>query len=320
MNVDNNSDQNESLEAPEDDDFGDFEGAEDEAPEAVQAMIGGPNWVYPDLVRIQSSNNNTQNDINNPELNNFNNQNRPSSHRILDPPDVSLLTNISNSHCSKPQQTLDLCSSLGSSSASASKLIFNTANNYVSPNKSCTGPTSVSSPSSGSSSSSMAVTNMSGLILSNSSNSSSPSLSNNNKGNSLNHPIPSTSNGIISSSTSVFGLNQQLAQMEQRIRSLQTEKRLLQEQLCERDNRINDLQRIAHQQHQSGLEQNSNGRLLEETIGRRIDSALERIESNLETSITDLLNHVERLERKVDSNNSSGSLINGMVIDNGGGT
>lgn len=108
--------------------------------------------------------------------------------------------------------------------------------------------------------------------------------------------------------------------MEQRIRSLQTEKRLLQEQLCERDNRINDLQRIAHhQQHQSGLEQNSNGRLLEETIGRRIDSALERIESNLETSITDLLNHVERLERKVDSNNSSGSLINGMVIDNGGG-
>lgn len=35
------------MEAPEDDDFGDFEGAEDEAPEAVQAMIGGPNWVYP---------------------------------------------------------------------------------------------------------------------------------------------------------------------------------------------------------------------------------------------------------------------------------
>ncbi|OTF74354.1 hypothetical protein BLA29_004235 [Euroglyphus maynei] len=249
MNVDNNSDQNESLEAPEDDDFGDFEGAEDEAPEAVQAMIGGPNWVYPDLVRIQSSNNNTQNDTNNPELNNFNNQNRQNSHRILDPPDVSLLTNISNSHCSKPQQTLDLCSSLGSS---------------------------------------------------------------------LNNPIPSTSNGIISSSN-VFGMNQQLTQMEQRIRSLQTEKRLLQEQLCERDNRINDLQRIAHhQQQQTLVEQNNNGRLLEETIGRHIDSAFERIQNNLETSMADLINRVERLERKVDKNNSSGSVMNGMVIDNGG--
>nr|XP_027198982.1 PHD finger-containing protein DDB_G0268158-like isoform X2 [Dermatophagoides pteronyssinus] len=250
MNVDNNSDPNESLEAPEDDDFGDFEGAEDEAPEAVQAMIGGPNWVYPDLVRIQSTNNNTQNDMNNHELNNLNNQNRQNSHRILDPPDVSLLTNISNSHCSKPQQTLDLCSSLGSS---------------------------------------------------------------------LNNPIPSTSNGIISSST-VFSMNQQLSQMEQRIRSLQTEKRLLQEQLCERDNRINDLQRIAHhQQHQTCVEPNSNVRSLEETIGRRIDSAVERIESNLESSMADIVNRVERLERKVDKNISSGSLTNGMVIDNGNG-
>lgn len=115
-------------------------------------------------------------------------------------------------------------------------------------------------------------------------------------------------------------MNQQLSQMEQRIRSLQTEKRLLQEQLCERDNRINDLQRIAHhQQHQTCVEPNSNVRSLEETIGRRIDSAVERIESNLESSMADIVNRVERLERKVDKNISSGSLTNGMVIDNGNG-
>lgn len=34
-----------SIEAAEDD--GDFEGAEDEAPEAVQAMGGSGNWVFP---------------------------------------------------------------------------------------------------------------------------------------------------------------------------------------------------------------------------------------------------------------------------------
>ncbi len=37
------------IEATEDDDFGDFEGPEDEAPESVQAMGGPPNWVFPGI-------------------------------------------------------------------------------------------------------------------------------------------------------------------------------------------------------------------------------------------------------------------------------
>jgi len=37
------------IEATEDDDFGDFEGPEDDAPESVQAMGGPPNWVFPGI-------------------------------------------------------------------------------------------------------------------------------------------------------------------------------------------------------------------------------------------------------------------------------
>ena len=38
------------TDATEDDDFGDFEGPEDDAPESVQAMGGPPNWVFPGLL------------------------------------------------------------------------------------------------------------------------------------------------------------------------------------------------------------------------------------------------------------------------------
>ncbi|CAG2179862.1 unnamed protein product, partial [Oppiella nova] len=39
--------QEKQTDATEDDDFGDFEGPEDDAPESVQAMAAPPNWVFP---------------------------------------------------------------------------------------------------------------------------------------------------------------------------------------------------------------------------------------------------------------------------------
>ncbi|CAG2112953.1 unnamed protein product [Medioppia subpectinata] len=48
------SNKDKPTDATEDDDFGDFEGPEDDAPESVQAMAGPPNWVFPDLLRVDS--------------------------------------------------------------------------------------------------------------------------------------------------------------------------------------------------------------------------------------------------------------------------
>ncbi|KPM11893.1 hypothetical protein QR98_0104710 [Sarcoptes scabiei] len=38
-----------SIDAPEDEDFGDFQHIENDAPEAIQAITAGPNFAYPDV-------------------------------------------------------------------------------------------------------------------------------------------------------------------------------------------------------------------------------------------------------------------------------
>ncbi|XP_054165264.1 uncharacterized protein LOC128962883 [Oppia nitens] len=101
----NDRNQSKPTDATEDDDFGDFEGPEDEAPESVQAMGGPPNWVFPDLLRVdssQSSHDEPSNHMNQQSV--ISNQSRHNvvmrpNHRDMgaipkqrDLPDISLLT------------------------------------------------------------------------------------------------------------------------------------------------------------------------------------------------------------------------------------
>lgn len=147
-------------------------------------MANGPNWVYPDLVRIQSSSSFRNSNIQ--DLNNYLNDIKRSKERLSNPPDVSLLTSNSNNS----PITLDLCCSLRPSTNvnklnfGNSSISFSNSNNSKVNQKASNG--SISSPGSSTGS---------GLVLTNSSNSSTSSLSNNLPPNAL---IPSTSNGITS--------------------------------------------------------------------------------------------------------------------------
>lgn len=141
---------NQSIDAPEDEDFGDFQHIENDAPEAIQAITAGPNFAYPglifdqelifgipqhpslfrlsDLVRIQSASSlSSSNDFENSQNIVFTNNSR-SSAGILNPPDVSLSTPSSSS---SKTDTLDLCRSLKSdcTKSSSSRKILNNLEN-----------------------------------------------------------------------------------------------------------------------------------------------------------------------------------------------
>jgi hypothetical protein len=214
----NNNDRNSKrIEATEDDDFGDFEGPEDEAPESVQAMGGPPNWVFPDLLRVQT----TQSSHEEPESLSTNSSTAMGSHsrvnaitrlnetsirgaigretgaipkqRALDPPDVSLLTNTSQP---KLPTTLDLCSSaLRSNSYSRDS---SSAPSVIPVSQSGTSPL-------------------------------------NRQLNIMSPDLNSSHNGSVDPSQS------RIVQLERDLKALQTQKAVLQQQLLQKDTQIREL-------------------------------------------------------------------------------
>lgn len=259
------------------------------------------------MVRIQSSNViNSQNNLNDDCTNGFSN-NRGQS-RALNPPDVSLLT--SNLNSSKPQNTLDLCSSLGSNSSimcfNNNSMKINARPMNVASNSSIATANNISifNNLSNSLSSSGSTNNNANNLNNNHTNKHESSFQSNSLGNNIN-PIPSTSNGI--SSINNMNFNSPFSKLEHRINTLIMEKRMLQDKLCEREKQISDLQRI----HSTSSILNDNNRHFEESIGRRIETTLERIESNLNMTISNLTNRVEQLELKIPK--ISSPIVNEMM-------
>ena len=326
---------------------------ENDAPEAVQAMSSGSNWVYPDLVRVQSSNNTIDvaqngnisvnadvvqqpvqaldaNNITSSRNNNYsvNGGAIPrTSQRILDPPDVSLSSSSSIGSTGN-QHNIDLCNSTRVNS----KLSFQSSLCNLRNNVSYTASShNISSPNSNSSSSSSASslsTNLSGLILSNTSSCSSQQNLES-RSNDLNTNV--NSNGIIENNyldfnnlttstssnflpTSTFISNQRVTNLEREIRTLEMQKSLLQQQLMQKDCQINDLQRTLSTV--SNTTQN-----VEETVIRRINDSFERLNTNIENTMSIFERRIEHLENSFKSsvfdlpNGSNRSNINDLKSD-----
>ncbi len=340
--------------APEDDDFSDYEANENENPEAVQAMIGGPSWVFPDLVqRVQSSSSpgnfehasvsggtsyqqqqqQLQSQSSSPAVDLTASTCQPSTSRgslprVLDPPDVSLLSSPvanstgSTSSTSNQQQpnTIDLCSSVRQS-----------YHGFASKNGNYSATSSPPSNSAGSSSSSSGAsslsTNFSGLILSNTSSTSVSSSANgalngkgvnrsnadNNKDNFADYNFPSTSSAIFSNSNAPKQLNS----MEQEIRTLEEEKDQLAQQLARKDDELEEMR-----QSLSSMRLSSNGAAAaaapaanssastEGAIVQRIEDLFERMSSNLQNTLASFERRIESLEsRQLHASNGASSSL-----------
>ena len=339
--------------APEDDDFSDYEANENENPEAVQAMIGGPSWVFPDLVqRVQSSSSSPgnfehpsvsggtsdqqqqlQSQSSSPAVDLTASTCQPSTSRgslprVLDPPDVSLLSspvaNSTSSTSSSNQQqpnTIDLCSSVRQS-----------YHGFASKNGNYSATSSPPSNSAGSSSSSSGAssltTNFSGLILSNTSSTSVSSSANgalngkgvnrsnadNNKDNFADYNFPSTSSAIFSNSNAPKQLNS----MEQEIRTLEEEKDQLAQQLARKDDELEEMRQSLSSMRLSSNEAaaaaaapaaNSSAST-EGAIVQRIEDLFERMSSNLQNTLASFERRIESLEsRQLHASNGASSSL-----------
>ncbi|KAH9394986.1 hypothetical protein TYRP_005050 [Tyrophagus putrescentiae] len=325
--------------APEDDDFSDYEANENENPEAVQAMIGGPSWVFPDLhasvsggTSDQQQQQQLQSQSSSPAIDLTASTCQPSTSRgslprVLDPPDVSLLSspvaNSTSSTSSSNQQqpnTIDLCSSVRQS-----------YHGFASKNGNYSATSSPPSNSAGSSSSSSGAsslsTNFSGLILSNTSSTSVSSSANgalngkgvnrsnadNNKDNFADYNFPSTSSAIFSNSNAPKQLNS----MEQEIRTLEEEKDQLAQQLARKDDELEEMR-----QSLSSMRLSSNGAAAaaapaanssastEGAIVQRIEDLFERMSSNLQNTLASFERRIESLEsRQLHASNGASSSL-----------
>ncbi|KAF7493424.1 hypothetical protein SSS_02798 [Sarcoptes scabiei] len=270
-----------SIDAPEDEDFGDFQHIENDAPEAIQAITAGPNFAYPDLVRIQSASSlSSSNDFENSQNIVFTNNSR-SSAGILNPPDVSLSTPSSSS---SKTDTLDLCRSLKSDctkSSSSRKILNNLENrNPTFPSTSSTNHSAIDSD-----------VNKHSVNFNRSKKQTSKTRMD---------PIPSTSNGITHHDHYIYDLEKQIEQ-------LKIKQELLMRTIRFQNDQISDLMErvIAN-------EPKNDNTIANESSDQRIDTAIRRLESVVESSFSRMNNRIDSLESKINC-----SLIPSECLKNG---
>lgn len=257
------------IEAPEDDD--DFtEEHENENPEAVQAMIGAelPSWVFPDLVRVLSSSVNIDaleqlQQTSPPATSDLTASTRNSQPRILDPPDVSLLSSAASANLQQQPNTIDLCNSVLQSSK-----LQNFSNN---------GNNSSPSNSGSSSGASSLSTNLSSSSTSNNKTTKCKTLSNYN--------FPSTS-----SATFTGGQKQPSSTLERRVRALEEEKEHLRQQLLRKDEEIEEMRQ--------GMSSPKTASSAPAAVIRQIGDLFEQMNGNLQNTLTAFERRIESLESR----------------------